>query len=521
MSRGAREAARIRKIIASDQLGGVVRFRACFCSPGFNGLGVLDALGPYALELLEAMFGKLELVDCRHDGHGGPEAEALIGLRAGEVSGTLLVTRLRDLGDKLDISGSRGSIRYALARPKYPAGAPMFDRPAFAAESLRATALPLRHPWERASPRAFADLAGKRVLVTGATGFIGARVVERLAQSGARVTAGVRAADKAARIARFGAVDLAVMRADTDLAALASGHDAVINLAHDFLAGPQSNYRLAVALADACEAARVPVLVQASSIAVYDDWPGATLDEFSPSDEPGHPYKEAKRAIERDLLARRGAGRPRVAILQPTLVYGAFSRFWTDGFADRFTMGDVAVPDEGLCDGVHVDDLADAILAAISRSQASGRYIVSGPEAFAWRELLKSFSSACSGWGALRIEPSLPPPAPAERAPPSLASRVKARVTGAIATIARKHLGEDRLRRARALLLKARARGKRPLYRPAAENPRLFANRAAVSTTRMRRDLVEPVIGVGEGAKLTRDYLAWRYCPQDDLQGTH
>ena len=51
--------------------------------------------------------------------------------------------------------------------------------------------------------------------------------------------------------------------------------------------------------------------IQASSIAVYDGWLTENLDENSPSDGPGHPYKMAKRAMERDLEARVAQGRLR------------------------------------------------------------------------------------------------------------------------------------------------------------------------------------------------------------------
>ena len=53
------------------------------------------------------------------------------------------------------------------------------------------------------------------------------------------------------------------------------------------------------AIADAAAKAGVRRFIHASSIAVYDGWLTAELDENSPSDGPGSAYKVAKRAMER------------------------------------------------------------------------------------------------------------------------------------------------------------------------------------------------------------------------------
>lgn len=525
----------VSRVVRSGVLGTNLQFLALRSVAAGQGTGVLDEFADDSLRTLSTIFDDFDTIGCAHDGRGAPEAEAHLSLANSNAVGTLVLSRLRSFRDRLEIAGEAGLISLDRRTGKVTANPPGVLETVAATpprsptlgvytwnRDFRANAQELRHPWELAAARAFPRLAGKRVLVTGATGFIGARLVERLAENGARITAGLRDVSKAARIARLG-VDLAPMRADTDLAQLVRGHEAVVNLAHDFHASPERNEALSVVMADACEAAGVKLLVQASSIAVYDQWPGAALDEGSPCEAPGHSYKELKRAIERDLAAREAAGRLRSVVLQPTIVYGAFSSLWTDRFVDHFRIGDVAVPDEGLCEGVHVDDLVDAILAALAEPDASGRYIVSGPAPFAWLDMLGVYSRACREWGELRLDavpsPATAPSAAARRSPPGAVANLRARLTGLAASFARRRLGEARLVRLKALILKAKARGGQPLYRPAAENPRLFANRAAVSTARMRRDLAEPVIGGEQGADLVRAYLRWRFCPFEDWPG--
>ncbi|MFP3380520.1 hypothetical protein SB767_29820, partial [Bacillus sp. SIMBA_069] len=95
---------------------------------------------------------------------------------------------------------------------------------------------------------------------------------------------------------------------------------------------------------------------------VYDDWPKGSVSESAPMDRPGgSPYRRAKIAMERRLMA----GKLPAAILQPTIVWGAGSSLWTDGFAEALLAGAVLVPEpEGLCQGVYVEDVVQACLRA-------------------------------------------------------------------------------------------------------------------------------------------------------------
>ena len=274
-------------------------------------------------------------------------------------------------------------------------------------------------------------LTGRRVFVTGATGFIGRRLVAALVQAGAEVGVLTRS--------RSGLGDLpaevrAVIGGMDDAAALAralAGADVLFNLAYDVRASAAENLAGFDRLITAAGTAAVGRIVHLSSIVVYDAWPGADCTEAGPMERPGgSAYRQAKIAMERRLVA----GALPEAILAPTIVYGPGSALWTDGFARALLAGGVVLPDpEGLCNGVFVEDVVQACLkAAVLADLGRERFVISGPEPFAWSALLQGYASAL-GRGEVHPVPVAailarlgPKPDETTDRPPAPAARVSA-----------------------------------------------------------------------------------------------
>lgn len=239
-----------------------------------------------------------------------------------------------------------------------------------------------------------------KILVTGATGFIGSRLCELLSlEYRLPHRALVRDFSRAVRIARL---DTELVAGDMlDAASLAravEGCDAVVNLAHG---DDESARTQATQLIEACTRAGVRRFVHISSMAVHG--PSPKLDVLTEATAPiqrwNEAYSDAKAASEAVVVAAGKRGALETVVLRPTIVYGPYSFFVTpivqDARAGRISLIDGG---RGICNAVYVDDVCEAIMAALERDDAVGAaFLINGDTRMTWGDFITTFAGMVEG----------------------------------------------------------------------------------------------------------------------------
>jgi len=359
-------------------------------------------------------------------------------------------------------------------------------------------------------------MRGETALVTGATGFIGGRLVEKLVlEEDAEVRLLLRDFSTAARVSRF---DVEMVRGDiTDtetLANAARGCDVVYHCAHDF-AAPERNVAAARALSRACLDVGVRRLVHLSSFSVYEPLPDGVIDESTPARLNGWPYKDSKIRIEQEFdRAAEEDGLP-VVMLQPTIVYGPFGSFWTSGPIDFLRRGRVILPDDisGFCNAVYVDDVVDAMLRSADADGVVGeKMLVSAAEPVTWREYFHAYERIL-GVDSLHLTPAERfRPAGAWRRPRNALEALRrepVRTLGLLGAKATLRLLPQVLPGGVAHRVRKAAAPWR-LLKPDHEQILLFRARTTVSIEKARRLLgFEPAFDFDRGMHNVEQYIAW------------
>ena len=216
------------------------------------------------------------------------------------------------------------------------------------------------------------------VLITGAAGFIGKTLADRLHAGGATVRGvdfeadperGVAAGD----VGSAGPWQEAAVGCDTVIhtAAIVSNAASIGDAWRVNVLGTRNAL-------DAAVAAGARRFVHFSSVRAFGDtgFPDG-VDERWPVRPDGHTYVDTKIASEQVVLQAHAAGEIECTVIRPGDVYGPGSRPWTVLPVEAIAAGRFFLPamGRGIHSPVYVDDLAAGVLAAAHSDAAAGQVL--------------------------------------------------------------------------------------------------------------------------------------------------
>jgi nucleoside-diphosphate-sugar epimerase len=229
------------------------------------------------------------------------------------------------------------------------------------------------------------------ILVTGATGFIGGRVCERLVQAGFKNVRGlVHDFSHAPRVAR-----LPIELCQGDLMNPKSVKDALADCKIVFHLGLGPGPGIASGTRNLLKTAgdaHVERFVHISTTSVYGLKPAANAATEEARPRPtGNEYSDYKLAAERTVQYFITRGLP-AAILRPSIVIGPYSH-WSIGVINQLRQGNYQLIDEGngLCNTTYVDNLVDAMLLAAQKPEAVGQiFTITDGERITWGDFVRA-----------------------------------------------------------------------------------------------------------------------------------
>jgi nucleoside-diphosphate-sugar epimerase len=252
----------------------------------------------------------------------------------------------------------------------------------------------------------------QKILVTGASGFLGCRLVERLVLGEkVPVRAMAHRPGKTSRLARLPAeIAWADITDSGSVERAVEGCDVIVHCAYGTGGDRKTNHRVTVEgtrlLAKTALAHGVRRFVHISTIAVYSYSPPERVDEQTPFVRSGDPYCDDKIEAEEvvwRLIRRRSL--PAV-VLRMGNIYGPFSAAWTVRPLNHIHNGYIALVDEGnhASNAVFVDNVVEAILRAIREDAAVGEAFFVTDDEISWRTWYGHYAAWLEGAPLISVD---------------------------------------------------------------------------------------------------------------------
>lgn len=250
------------------------------------------------------------------------------------------------------------------------------------------------------------SIQNKRILVTGATGFIGGRLAERLALEHEVTVVGTgRDLDKVPAV-RGAGVDLKYVEI-TDSKALkeiVQGQDIIFHLV---AAGGTSTNEVAERvnvwapseLLRQAQEAGVSRFVHVSSMVVYGVPNGQVMNESNPLDlRQGGLYGRTKALGDLQLRELAEGLDIELVVIRPGMVYGPRGRSWTINLVKLVKHGVPVILGDGsgYAQLIYIDNLIDGLILAATLPKAAGEVYNFVDQPLPWRKLFAYYGRMCN-----------------------------------------------------------------------------------------------------------------------------
>jgi nucleoside-diphosphate-sugar epimerase len=256
-------------------------------------------------------------------------------------------------------------------------------------------------------------MGDRTVLVTGATGFVGGRLIERLVLgTDYCVTAMVRRFSGAG-LARLARMPVKLVQADLldvdSVTRAAQNCNLVIHCAYGN-SGYEDQRRdtTVIGTENVLKAARqagVRKVIHLSTATVHGRAPGLpVVDEATPFVNAGDVYGASKIEAEKIVWRyHRDHGLP-VVVLRPGLVYGPYGRMWATRIVKDIQSGATLVNGgSGIANLIYIDNLVDAILLSMDKDDGNGHaFLLADDDYPTWRQVYHRYAGLMESHPPLR-----------------------------------------------------------------------------------------------------------------------
>ncbi len=238
-------------------------------------------------------------------------------------------------------------------------------------------------------------MKSRKVLITGATGFIGGRICETFYLTGQyQPKAGLRSWSSAARIGRF-PIEMVICDVMNE-AQVAEALQDCYGLVHCAVGNDDVIIKGTRTILRAAQKANLQRILHISTVDVYGE-PTGDIAETQPQNYSGKAYADSKIEAEKLCWESYEQGLP-ITILRPGIVYGPFSKLWTIRYAERLVAKQWGLLDgfgNGQCNLIYVDDLVSAVGVALEHPKAVGQaFHINQPQRVTWNDYFQAFNQA-------------------------------------------------------------------------------------------------------------------------------